>query len=163
MITFHSFFLLLFISLECDSGWTAFNDHCYQRQTEKLSYNEARAHCNNKVAILAVPNTQAENEFLAGTMNPIAELYTWIGFDYDNSELWEDGSSSTASNSWRVLYEVYDNGNRDKGQPAVFIRPGGDWSFDPKSEEFQFICEKGEPPGVSIIVWKNTIILLLNL
>ena len=89
-----------------------------------------------------MPNTQDENNFLATTMNPNGEEYTWIGFNYDNSQLWEDGSTSSATDNWRVLYDVHDNGARTNGQPAVFMRPGGDWSFDPTYFSFQFVCEK---------------------
>ena len=153
-------FLFSFIMLECDSGWTLFNGHCYQRQTKKLSYDQARAECKSKEAIIAVPNTLAENDFLKGEMNSNGEAYTWIGFDYENSELWEDGTSSTALDSWRILYNVDDSGKRNKGQPAVFIRPSGAWSFDAKNEQFQFICEKAEqsgpyPTGLSIVVSKK--------
>ena len=150
-------FLFPIFSLECDSGWTLFNGHCYQRQTEKLSYDQARGHCNSKGAIIAVPNTLTENVFLKGKMNPNGEAYTWIGFDYENSELWEDGTSSTGLDSWRILYNVDDSWKRNDGQPAVFIRPSGAWSFDAKYQQFQFICEKAEQSGVSIVVSKKMI------
>ena len=95
-----------------------------------------------------MPNTQAENDFLAGTMNPNGVAITWIGFNYDNSELWEDGTSSSATNSWRVLYEVDDSGDRTNGEPVVFMRANGAWSFEPKSYSQQFVCEQYERTGV---------------
>ena len=90
---------------------------------------------------MAVPNSQEENKFLASiTRQPI----TWIGFDYKDSELWADGTSSSSTNNWRVLYQVYDS-NLKNSQPGLFLRQNGDWSFDPKSIKYQTICEKA--PG----------------
>ena len=119
-----------------------FQGHCYQRQTQKKKYDEASADCSTKEAILAVPNTKAENEFLVTIMNPNKVPYTWIGFDYDNNELWEDGTSISITSDWRILYNVDDNHDRANGEPVVFMRPNGDWSFDSKSNEYQFVCEK---------------------
>ena len=111
-------------------------------QGKPRTYQEAREKCITKGAIIAVPNSPEENKFLASiTRQPI----TWIGFDYTDSELWADGTSSSATSSWRVLYEVDDSGDRANGEPAVFIRPNGDWSFDAKSLSHQAICEKA--PG----------------
>ena len=88
-----------------------------------------------------MPNTQDENTFLA-SMNPSAVWHTWIGFDFTNNEKWEDGTASSQSDSWRVLYNVDDAADRDNGEPATFIRPSGDWSFDAKGSSFSYICEK---------------------
>ena len=77
-------------------------------------------------------------------MNPNNEDYTWIGFNHDNCGktcTWEDGLPSSSTSSWRKIWDVHDYSVRSS-QPALFIRPSGAWSFDPKSERFQFICEK---------------------
>jgi len=126
----------------CESGWTSYGSHCYQRQPEALLYDDAQAYCETQGSYLAVPNTQDENTFLASTMNPSSVGYTWIGFDFTNNEKWEDGSDSSQSDSWRILYNVDDAADRDNGEPATFIRPSGDWSFDAKSHSFSYICEK---------------------
>ena len=89
-----------------------------------------------------MPNTEAENNFLTTIMNPKANAYTWIGFNYDNSERWEDGTSSSSTSDWRVLYEVDDSGDRGNGEPVVFMRSDGAWSFDGKSFDYEFVCEK---------------------
>ena len=127
---------------ECESGWFLCNDHCYQRQADKRSYDKAREDCATKKSMIAVPNTEAENNFLTTIMNPKAYAYTWIGFDYDNSERWEDGTSSSGTSDWRVLYEVDDSGDRGNGEPVVFMRPNGAWSFDGKHFDYEFVCEK---------------------
>ena len=127
---------------ECESGWFLCNDHCYQRQSDKRSYDKAREDCATKKSMIAVPNTEAENNFLTTIMNPKAYAYTWIGFDYDNSERWEDGTSSSGTSDWRVLYEVDDSGDRGNGEPVVFMRPNGAWSFDGKGFDYEFVCEK---------------------
>ena len=88
-------------------------------------------------------------------MNPNREAYTWLGFDFGNSELWEDGSSSSATSNWRVLYSVHDAGDRSTSDPVVFIRPNGDWSFDPKYYNYEFICERSEESGMSINAGKT--------
>ena len=75
-------------------------------------------------------------------MNPNAVAYTWIGFNHDNFQLWEDGVKSSSTNSWRALDEVDDYEDRANGEPTVFMRPDGRWSFDPEDESFQFVCER---------------------
>ena len=130
------------MSLGCDSGWIGYNRHCYQRQNGGLTYNNAKDNCKLKGAIIAVPNTQSENSFLTSTMNPNGAAYTWIGFNYENSRLWEDGTTDSATNSWRVLNEVGDYEDRARGEPTIFMRADGRWSFDPKDESLQFVCEK---------------------
>ena len=134
-------------TIECDSGWFSCNDHCYQRQSAKRSYDEARADCSAKKSKIAVPNTKEENNFLTTIMNPKAYPYTWIGFNYDNSEQWEDGTSSSGTSDWRKLYEVDDSGDRGNGEPVVFMRSNGEWSFDGKNFNYEFVCEK--EPGES--------------
>lgn len=116
-----------------------YNGHCYQRQGGK-SYNNAREYCSGKGAIIAVPNTKDENDFLASTMNPDGE-YTWIGFDYSNSEMWEDGTSSSNKDNWRRLVDVDDFGLRTS-QPVIFMKRDNSWQFEPKSYSYQFVCEK---------------------
>ena len=74
-------------------------------------------------------------------MNPNDEPYTWIGFNYHNSESWEDGTPSSSTSSWRKISDWGDYSLRNS-QPVLFMRPSGAWSFDPKSERLQFICEK---------------------
>ena len=74
-------------------------------------------------------------------MNPNDVSYTWIGFNYDNSESWEDGTTSSSTSSWRK-YSDWDDYDVRNSQPVLFIRPSGAWSFDRKSERFQVICEK---------------------
>ena len=85
-------------------------------------------------------------------MNPNRDSYTWLGFDFGNSELWADGSPSSATSSWRELYNVHDAGDRTGPDPVVFMRSNGDWSFDPKYYEYGFICESSEQSGASINV-----------
>ena len=104
---------------------------------------------------LAVPNTESENTFLHSTMNPSNVSYTWVGFDYSNNELWEDGSSSTSTDGWRKLYSVDDSGDRMNGEPVVFMRPSGAWSFDSKNYDYEYVCEKAasgtSPPSLPFL------------
>ena len=74
-------------------------------------------------------------------MNPNDVSYTWIGFNYDNSASWEDGSSSSITSSWRKISD-WDDYSLRNSQPVLFIRQTGAWSFDPKTQKYQFICEK---------------------
>merc|ERR1712166_500513 len=125
----------------CDSGWTYFGDHCYKRMRARR-YDAAQSVCTGYSGYIAVPNTIAENTFLFSTMNPSGVAYTWIGFDYKNRQQWEDGTDSSMSSSWRVLYSVHDAAARKRGQPVTFMRRNGAWSFDPKSYRFEYVCEK---------------------
>ena len=142
---------MFFFTIVCDDDWIQFASNCYQRKTDKRTYDEARNACAAEGAYIAVPNTQVENEFLAHRMNPNDADYTWIGFNYENCGktcTWEDGSSSSITNSWRKISGVDDYSLRSS-QPVLFMRgssfssfSSGDWSFDQKSGRFQFICEK---------------------
>ena len=145
----NSYFIL--DTVVCGSGWTFFEGHCYRRQIERMKYNEARADCSAQEAIIAVPNTKVENEFLATKMNSYGTEFTWIGFDYDNKELWEDGTTNLVTNDWRVLYEVEESDARNNGKPVVFMKPNGDWSFNSKDDTYQFICEK----KLSMTLYRN--------
>ena len=89
-----------------------------------------------------MPNTLVENEFLATTMNSDGIEFTWIGFDYDNMELWEDGTTNLGTNNWRVLYEVEESDGRNNGKSVVLMKSNGDWSFNSKDDNYTFICEK---------------------
>ena len=88
-----------FETIVCDDNWIQFASNCYQRKTDKRTYDEAKNDCAAEGAIIAVPSTEVENEFLAKRMNPNGESYTWIGFNYDNSASWEDGTSSSSTSS----------------------------------------------------------------
>ena len=129
----------------CDVGWTGLGDRCYMRH-DPADYDTASATCESRGAHLAVPNTEAENTFLAsGVMNSNRQSYTWLGFDYDDAERWSDGSPSSMSASWRPLYQVDDAADRTNGEPAVFIRANGAWSFENKDQSYPFICEVAAP------------------
>jgi len=126
----------------CPQGWKVHGGDCYQRQTQGKFYDAAKSVCSGLGAHLAVPNTAAENTFLTTTMNPKGDSYTWLGFDYTNGEKWEDGGSADSTSGWRVLYNVHDAADRVNGEPVVFIRPDGAWSFEGKSYNYPYICEK---------------------
>jgi len=140
------------------NGWTEYENHCYWRQARGKQYDAAEEECESHGAYLAVPNTKSENEFFVSLLQK--EPYTWIGFDYTTKKLnlgaawwgatkdhilynygfWEDGSSYYFR--WRNLYYVDDAGDRDNGEPVVFIRANGLWSFDAKTHSYPFICER---------------------
>ena len=116
-----------------------------------MKYNEARADCSAQEAIIAVPNTKVENEFLATKMNSYGTEFTWIGFDYDNKELWEDGTTNLVTNDWRVLYEVEESDARNNGKPVVFMKPNGDWDHEMNCKESGFRLAAGREddwPGI---------------
>ena len=117
-----------------------FNGYCYQRQAKK-TYNGARADCSSKSGIIAVPNTRTENNFLATTMNPDG-VHTWIGYDQENSWLWEDLTLYYGMQNWRPLYKADDYEYRKSTQPVLILEKDGTWQFEPRSYTYQFICEK---------------------
>ena len=125
----------------CESGWTFHAGHCYRRITPGANYDSAQAVCEGFGGYIAVPNTESENNFLSSTMNPSSTGLTWGGFDYTNNELWEDGTSSGSTDGWRVLYGVSDSGDRGNGEPVVFMRPNGAWSFEGKGFVYEYVCE----------------------
>ena len=117
-----------------------YQGHCYQRQPHHKYIWNAKNVCASKNAIIAVPNTLTENEFLTTEMNPNKQTHTWIG-NY-KWEQWEDGTSNSGTNSWRKLEDVEDNEDRNNGEPHIFMRANGDWSFDGKRNKYNFVCEK---------------------
>ena len=116
-----------------------YQGHCYQRQPDRKSWFTARGVCNSKKAIIAVPNTLAENHFLTTEMNPNKQTHTWIG--YFRWHQWADGTSDSGTDSWRKLEDVEDYTNRN-AQPHIFMRANGDWSFDGEDNAYNFVCEK---------------------
>jgi len=158
----------------CAQGWTLYagherggEGHCYKRQNAAVNYSDARTACgllghtsvNPKQSYLAVPNSAAENTFLATTMNPNeagSDAFIWIGFDYSNGQKWEDGSNSDATSSWRVLYSQEDaNHKADEtgAMPVVFMRSDGGWAFAAKTPINQYICEAAGIPVRSHNEW----------
>jgi len=137
-------------------GWAQYEKHCYWRQARGKQYDAAEEECESHGAYLAVPNSESENKFITSLLQN--KPYTWIGFDYDTKKLsvgnamwgvrtynngfWEDGSHASMSSNWRKLYHVDDAGDRVNGEPVVFIRANGLWSFDAKRQSYPFICER---------------------
>ena len=105
--------------------------------------------CAAQGAILAVPNSEAENNFLASTMNA-ANVYRWIGFDHSNlrngKRFWEDGTDNQQTKNWRSLDTVPDYDLIASGQKVLFMKPDGSWQFEPKHIQYQSVCEK--TPGL---------------
>ena len=116
-----------------------YQGHCYQRQPHQKNWFGARRDCDSKKAIIAVPNTLAENYFLTTEMNPNKQTYTWIG--YIKWHQWADGTSDSGTDSWRKLEDVDDYTIRNT-QPHIFMRANGDWSFENHEKTYNFVCEK---------------------
>ena len=74
-------------------------------------------------------------------MNPDG-VYTWIGYDQENSWLWEDMTYYSGMQNWRPLSHAEDYGYRKTTQPVLFMKKEGTWQFEPRSYTYQFICEK---------------------
>ena len=116
-----------------------YQGHCYQRQPHVKWWFAARGFCNYRKAIIAVPNTLAENDFLTTEMNPNKQTNTWIG--YFTYHKWLDGTLNPGTNSWRKLEDVENYANK-RTKRHIFMRANGDWSFDNETKAHNFVCEK---------------------
>ncbi|XP_077627758.1 C-type lectin domain family 4 member G-like [Crocuta crocuta] len=117
----------------CHENWTAFQGSCYQFSTQEMNWFQAKDHCTEKDAHLAIINSQAEQKFLS----PKENKNYWIGLrkHYPNGiHKWQDGSVPTFVN-WRDTTSSY--------YDCAFLTDSGYWFSDTcHMYWYHWICEK---------------------
>ena len=133
----------------CDSGWTlsASTGRCYKMMTSRISWAEARAHCQGLGTngdLASIPD-QETNEIIMSLLSTVQRRY-WIGGTDAASEgawQWADGTPWGYTN-WRRGQPDNDMG----GQHHLYIsgpsegEVHGQWT-DTKGEtnNLMFICQ----------------------
>ena len=113
----------------------------YKIYTEKKNYGDAKAQCESDRTFLAIPRSEAENDFIAGL---IPNENIWIGINDIEGE-----GRFVAVNGRDISYTKWYAGepnNKNHGaydEDGVEIRQGSyqkTWNDDPASWTKKFIC-----------------------
>ncbi len=113
--------------LECPSGWTEFENHCYLAQKSTLYWQPAEASCLSLGGHLASIHSKAEYNLVAGLL---AGYSFWIGGTRSGSAewTWSDGSawdyelwySEDSSTSYQCVYSYESSGFRNYYCDSIF-------------------------------------------
>ena len=109
----------------------------YKIYTTNLNYGDAKAQCESDGAFLAIPRSQAENDFLTGLL-PNAQF--WIGIN----DIEEEGNFVAVDGreiSWTNWGTNEPNGGANEN--AVESRPyypRNDWNDLDASKSKKFVC-----------------------
>ena len=100
------------------------------------NYGDAKAQCESDGAFLAIPRSQAENDFLTGLL---PNTYIWIGIN----DIEEEGNF-VAVDGRDISWTNWGTGepNGDANENAVEIRTnfGNVWNDIPASSSLKFVC-----------------------
>jgi len=127
---------------ECEPGWEAFQDSCYQYQPQHTSWDDAQALCETMGAHLVAVSSQVENWFVfiltgGDIFQPIAGEYGWIGLN---------GPSSTWVNGEPLNYTNWGPGEPNTNWEGCVITETATaiatWNDVPCSNNYPSICEK---------------------
>ena len=126
----------------CDSGWTlsASTGRCYKMVTSRISWAEARAHCQGLGTngdLASIPD-QETNELVYSLISDAGKY--WVGGTDAASEgawQWSDGTPWGYSN-WRGG----EPNNKGGSEHHLFIRASdGKWADDSETDDHFFICQ----------------------
>ena len=136
-------FFMTFADCDTKDGWHSFNLACYKIFGEvKMSWNNARQHCEDLNSILATVHSPDENEFVSSLPTTAAGFtYAWIGASDAVSEgswVWVDGKSWGGYENW---YGNNPNGV-DHANCALIYISYGQWDDAPCSLTRPYICKK---------------------
>lgn len=136
-------FFMTFADCDTKDGWHSFNLACYKIFGEvKMSWNNARQHCEDLNSILATVHSPDENEFVSSLPTTAAGFtYAWIGASDAVSEgswVWVDGKSWGGYENW---YGNNPNGG-DHGNCGLLMIYNGQWDDASCSLTRPYICKK---------------------
>ena len=110
----------------------------YKVYSEKTTYNDAKTQCESDGAFLAIPRSEAENDFIAELI-PYNKI--WIGInDIDQ------GGVFVAVDGSYITYTNWDSGepnNANTGEDAVVIRyprRQNTWNDVTVNDRERFVC-----------------------
>ncbi|XP_067026548.1 low affinity immunoglobulin epsilon Fc receptor-like [Acropora muricata] len=124
-------------SCNCSTGWIRFWERCYIFISNDTTRDKASEACRNYVAKLAMPKTQAMNNFLVDHMtSPMA----WLGLSDQGTEgefKWSDGEKLSSFTSWTAGHPL------NSGTDFVKIaKDDGSWYNVGGTETSGYICTK---------------------
>ena len=112
----------------------------YKIYTTKFNYNDAKTQCESDGAFLAIPRSQAENDFLTGL---VPNGHIWIGINDIREEgnfIAVDGRDITYTN-W---YSNQPTGTADDGTDEdgveIYNWANGQWNDAAISSKEKFVC-----------------------
>lgn len=115
----------------------------YKIYNEKLNYGDAKARCESDDAFLAIPRSETENDFFAGSTEWNDEWGFWIGIN----DIEQEGNFVAVDGReipWTPMNWGTDGGEPNGGanENAVEIRPhrGNDWNDNDESLSKNFVC-----------------------
>ena len=111
----------------------------YKIYTEKKNYGDAKAQCESDRTFLAIPRSEAENDFIAGL---IPNENIWIGLnDIDEEGTFVSVDDKEVSYTKWLYGEPNDSGNED-GVEIIGDRESSNGYWNDKSTKIQnqFVC-----------------------
>ncbi|XP_022092637.1 secretory phospholipase A2 receptor-like [Acanthaster planci] len=139
----------------CPPGWKKWNRSCFAVNIERMSWMEASDFCESKGSRLAVPNSQAENDFIWQTAVEQFQAEStrrngvWIGCKKESANssfMCSGGREKIGFTNWEA-----DSPGHEFPQCVVYFKRGnGKWTSndcDPKGGKFA-ACEMSTPPGM---------------
>ncbi|XP_071784473.1 snaclec bothroinsularin subunit beta-like [Asterias amurensis] len=139
----------------CPPSWVTWQDSCYILLPEKMTWTNAFSICDRPGSVIAMPESQKEQDFIwlemktQGIQNGLIEeddFQLWIGCkkDLTNPGQLSCPGKKVDSNytSWRK------NTYRDEGQDCIRMQSNhnGKWGDDSCNHPFFAACEMRVPP-----------------
>ena len=129
----------------CSDDWEGHGDRCYYWSTDKKTWNEAEAFCQQENGHLASITSDAINQYVLEGMNSKDFGYTWIGgndIDEEGTWKWTDGSPFEFT-FWHPGQPTNYGGN----EHCMHHGFGGKWNDGPCSGPLTFLCSKKKSSG----------------
>ena len=104
----------------------------YKVYYTRLNYGDAKAQCESDGAFLAIPRSQAENDFLIGLL---PNLYIWIGIN----DIEEEGNF-VAVDGREISWTYWGSGSPNGGDAVAISSINGRWGDWAVSDNERFVC-----------------------
>ncbi|XP_061170431.1 hepatic lectin-like [Saccostrea echinata] len=132
----------------CDPGWFQFEDHCYFKSKEKLTWSNARLQCERGGGYLVEIESMKENDWIINKLTPAQCTIHWIlcviwigatDQEVDGQFIWDGSREKLNFINWR---SGEPNNYQQQEDCAVVNYPSGEWCDFPCSDKHYYICEK---------------------
>nr|ADK22831.1 P31 alpha subunit [Daboia siamensis]ADK22833.1 P31 alpha subunit [Daboia russelii russelii] len=129
--------------LDCPSGWSAYDQHCYQAVDEPKSWADAEKFCTEQansghlVSIKSVGEANFVAQLASGFMQKDG-IYVWIGLRDRRKEQqcrseWTDGS--------KIIYVNWKEGESKMCQGLAKWTYFHKWDYVNCAEHYRFVCK----------------------
>ncbi|XP_062613937.1 perlucin-like protein [Saccostrea cucullata] len=139
---------------ECEPGWLYFEEHCYFRGKEYLTWDEAKLQCKSQGGYLTEIESRKENEWIINYLAPAycthrlwLQCVVWIGANDQENDwrfVWDWSRRGLTFTNWR--WREPNNYNREEHCVAVTY-PWQEWIDLRCWERRPYVCEKKRPTG----------------